>query len=291
MLPKNYRGIQMMKSLACLYDRIIANRLKLWLNANQSAFQKGKSTLIHIFTLRILIEIIKKKNLTLYIASIDIEKAFDHVPRSLLLKQLVKLGIGKCMLFALKQIYMFSVCVLKFQGELSGSFVMERGVRQGAASSVLLFNGFIDGLFAHLENKCDLDQLLSNIHALIHADDTIILSTYRDKFISKCNETIGFFNKNKLNLNLEKSCYLIINAKNETLKTNIVLQSVFLKYKQCFEYLGILISDNGSLTKDVQAFVVQRRSNISIKYSNFCKKNRNAPLCVKLNVLDICVSS
>ena len=28
-LPKNYRGIQMMKSIACLYDRIIANRLKL----------------------------------------------------------------------------------------------------------------------------------------------------------------------------------------------------------------------------------------------------------------------
>ena len=31
MLPKNWRGIQMMKSLACLYDRIITNRLKLWL--------------------------------------------------------------------------------------------------------------------------------------------------------------------------------------------------------------------------------------------------------------------
>ena len=27
----NYRGIQMMKSLACLFDRVIANRLKLWL--------------------------------------------------------------------------------------------------------------------------------------------------------------------------------------------------------------------------------------------------------------------
>ena len=44
-LPSNYRGVQMMKSLACLYDRIIANRLKAWLkfNIDQSAFQKGKS--------------------------------------------------------------------------------------------------------------------------------------------------------------------------------------------------------------------------------------------------------
>ena len=81
-LPKNYRGIQMLKSLACLYDRVIANRLKNWLsfNVNQTAFQRGKSTLLHIFTLRILIEIVKKKKLTLYIASMDIEKAFDMIP-------------------------------------------------------------------------------------------------------------------------------------------------------------------------------------------------------------------
>ena len=116
----------------------------------------------------------------------DIEKAFDHVPRSLLLKRLVTLGIGKFMLFALKQIYIFSVCVLKFQGELSESFPMERGVRQGAASSVVLFNLFIDGLFIHLTQKCSTEELLKDIHALIHADDTIVLSTNRHSFVQKC---------------------------------------------------------------------------------------------------------
>ena len=149
MLPKNYRGIQMMKSIACLYDRIITNRLKSWLtfNVDQTAFQKFKSTLMHIFTLRILIDIANKLDITVYIGSVDIEKAFDHVPRSLLLKKLVKLGIGRLMLFALKQVYMYSMCVIKFQGELSETFRMYRGVRQGAASSVLLFNCFMDGLF------------------------------------------------------------------------------------------------------------------------------------------------
>ena len=92
-----------MKSLACLYDRIIANRLKLWItfNVDQTAFQNCKSTLLHIFILRTLIEIAKKKMMTSYIVSMDIEKAFDHVPRYLLLKKLVDLNIGKCMLFAL----------------------------------------------------------------------------------------------------------------------------------------------------------------------------------------------
>ena len=123
----------------------------------------------------------------------DIEKAFDHVPRYLLLKKLVSLGVGKSMSFALKQIYKFSICILKFQGELSNSFRMERGVRQGAASSVFLFNAFMDGLFDHLDSRCNVENLLTDIHTLIHADDTILLSTSRDNFIHKCNEALIFF--------------------------------------------------------------------------------------------------
>ena len=108
-LARNFRGIQMLKSLACLYDRVIANHLKLWasFNINQTTFQRGKSTLLHIFTFRILIGISKKMKIPLYIATMDIEKAFNHDPRSL--RKLVTLGIGKCMLFALKQICIFSM--------------------------------------------------------------------------------------------------------------------------------------------------------------------------------------
>ena len=90
------------------------------------------------------------------------------------------MGIGKVMLFALKQVYLYSVCIIKFQDELSDSFRMYRGVRQGAASSVLLFIAFMDGLFEHLDEKCSLEEFLRDIHVLIHADDTIILSTSRE---------------------------------------------------------------------------------------------------------------
>ena len=290
MLPKNYRGVQMMKSLACLYDRIITNRLKPWLkfHIDQTAFQKGKSTLIHIFTLRILIDLAKKLKITLYIASVDIEKAFDHVPRSLLLKKLVKLGIGKLMLFALKQVYSYSVCVIKFQNELSDSFRMYRGVRQGAASSVLLFIAFMDGLFEHLDEKCSIEDFLQDIHALIHADDTIILSTSREKFIMKCNEATKFFHENKLSLNIDKSCFLIINPKAGDRRSCIILDSGVLKYKSRFDYLGVIVSDTGILNVDVKSFVERKSGNVSVKFTNFCRVNKNAPLHVKLDVLDTC---
>ena len=68
-LPRNYRGIQMMPLIAGLYDRIIANRLTRWIKVNyeQTAFQKGKSTIHHIMTIRLITAICKKtKEDTLY---------------------------------------------------------------------------------------------------------------------------------------------------------------------------------------------------------------------------------
>ena len=195
--------------------------------------------MIHIFTLRLLIDIARKLKITLYIGSVDIEKAFDHVPRSLLLRKLVKLGVGKLMLFALKQVYLYSMCVIKFQSELSDSFRMYRGVRQGAASSVLFFISFMDNLFEYLCEMCSVEAFLQDIHVLIHADDTIILSTSREQFIHKCNETVNFFQRNKLNLNIDKSCFLIINPGKEDRKSSIILSSGVLKYKSKFDYLDV----------------------------------------------------
>ena len=65
-LIDNYRGIQIICVLLIirevqpllpnLYDRIICNRLLRWakINDEQTAFQKGKSTIDQIFILRII---------------------------------------------------------------------------------------------------------------------------------------------------------------------------------------------------------------------------------------------
>ena len=156
------------------------------------------------------------------------------------------------MLFALKQLYSFSICVINFQGELSSSFRMERGVRQGAAS---LFITFMDGLFQHLEETCSLETLLSDIHTLVHTDDAIILSTDRLKFIQKCNELLRFFDMHHLKLNLGKSGYFIINLKENDVKHYIILESGFLKYKSEIEYLGVIVTNIGVIVTDIGVIV------------------------------------
>ena len=63
-------------------------------------------------------------------------------------------------------------------------------------------------------------------------------------------------------------------------KCNIILPPGILKYKQYFEYLGIIISDNGVLKHDIKSFIDKKRPNVSVKFANFCQVNKNAPLYV-----------
>lgn len=89
-----------MDTLAKLYDTFIMNRLKLWMDVDncQAGAMKGRGCLEHIFTLRLLCDYVKYKELKLYILFIDYRKAYNKVPRSKLIECLKSIGCGRRML-------------------------------------------------------------------------------------------------------------------------------------------------------------------------------------------------
>ena len=84
---------------------------------------------------------------------------------------------------------------------------------------------------------------------------------------------------------------MIINGKGDDIKCNLQLKNGFPPYKNELKYLGVKISDSGSLKEDVKRYVQDKRSSVSIKFRNFCRKNFLAPLFVKMKVLNSCVSA
>ena len=129
------------------------------------------------------------------------------------------------------------------------------------------------------------------MHCLLHADDTAVISTNRELFIKKCNAMVDYFNANSLSLNLPKSSYLIINGGEDDEKSNLQLNHGVLEYKSSSVYLGGVVSDTGSIKHDIDKFVNSKRPNVTIKFNNFVRKNKLAPINIKLNVLDACVTS
>ena len=84
---------------------------------------------------------------------------------------------------------------------------------------------------------------------------------------------------------------MIINAKETDVKCDIQLNTGKFEYCQEYVYLGAVITDTGSLTYDIERYVGLKRANVTIKFNNFLRKNFLAPLSIKLNVLDVCVTS
>ena len=126
------------------------------------------------------------------------------------------------MLEALKRVYLFTTCVLSTGEENSDEFRTTPGIRQGASSSIDLF---MDDLIPFLKEKCVDEPIINMMHCLLHADDTALLSTNRQLFITKCNFMLNFFKDNSLSLNFKKSSFMIINPKNEDTRYDIELEN------------------------------------------------------------------
>ena len=94
--PGNYRGIGVLCALAKLYDVILNRRFTQWYRPHpeQAGAQRGRGCIEQILTIRLLIDIARKKGFTLYIAFIDYIKAYDKVNRNLLMNLLAAKGCG-----------------------------------------------------------------------------------------------------------------------------------------------------------------------------------------------------
>ena len=86
----NYRGISLVAHACKILLKIIACRLSEYcervgiLPEEQSGFQSNRSTTDMMFVIHRLQELARKKQIPLYVCSIDLTKAYDFVDRTLL---------------------------------------------------------------------------------------------------------------------------------------------------------------------------------------------------------------
>ena len=292
-LMTNYRGIHVQNMMSMLYDRIIANRLLLWarIRPEQTAFQKGKSTIDQIFLLRVIIGLTKAAKSPLFIGFFDLEKAFDKVSRPLLLESLIKLGIGAALFTAIKAMYSSTRIIIKSGSRLSEIFSGFSGIKQGAPSSVVLFVIFMDQFIDIVRERCVKEPVIGVLHLLLHADDTAVVSTTKDLFIIKCNVLLDAFKAKRVSLNIKKSGFMVINPSTNGDRTDIELTDGILYYNPTFVYLGATFSDTGTVMNDVNLFAEGREKSVFVKLANFMRNNNDAPYTVKRKILNSCLNA
>ena len=251
----NWRGIMLLSVTSKVFSRIVLNRMNTevdkLLRKQQAGFRKGRSCADHIFTLRQIFEQSKEWNTALYANFIDFEKAFDSVHRPALWKILRHYGIPEKVVNIIKMLYQeFNAKVICGQ-ELSGTFKINTGVKQGCILSPFLFCLAIDWVMKEsLEgNKTGIQWTFNEtLEDLDFADDVVLLSQRFKDMQIKTNTIYTQAQKIGLKMNMAKTKTMRLNSKESSL---IKLGDRELEDVMEFSYLGSSISSNGNSEDDV----------------------------------------
>ena len=106
---------------------------------SQCGFRPGRGTTDMIFTLRQIQEKCREQILPLYICFIDFRKAFDSVPRDMLWRVLGRYGCPGKFINIIKLFHEGMEAQVMIGGELSDTFPVTNGVKQGCTLAPTLF--------------------------------------------------------------------------------------------------------------------------------------------------------
>ncbi|KAK9148382.1 hypothetical protein Scep_007139 [Stephania cephalantha] len=149
----NYRGIKLMSHTMKLWERIIDNRLRreTTISENQFGFMPGRSTMEAIFLVRRLLEKYRENKKDLHMVFVDLEKAYDRVPRDVLWWVLERKRVHARYIDTIKDMYDGVVTSIKTFGGATKEFPITIGLHQGSALSPYLFTLVIDELTRHIQ--------------------------------------------------------------------------------------------------------------------------------------------
>ena len=191
----NWRGIMLLSTTSKVFSKIILNRLDAGIDPQlrneQAGFRKGKSCSYHIFTLRQILEQSKEWNTTLYATFIDLEKAFDSVHRESLWRILRHYGIPSKIVNIIRMLYSDFKAKVICGPQLSESFSIKTGVKQGCILSPFLFTLCIDWLMKETtktERRGITWTLTNVIEDIDFADDICLLSQSHNDMQQKTND-------------------------------------------------------------------------------------------------------
>ena len=143
----NFRGIKLLSHTLKLWERVVESRLRKIVNISEKQywFQPGKSTIQPLFCLWMLQEKHREFGKALHAVFVDLEKAYDRMPRELIWYSLRRKGVPEAYITIIRDRYDGCKTSVITNVEKTKGIEIEVGLHHGSALSPLLFVIIIAG--------------------------------------------------------------------------------------------------------------------------------------------------
>ena len=163
------------------------------LGEEQLGFRKGRGTNDGMFALRQLVEKRLEMQGHMALAFLDLEKAFDTVPRKMAMATLRWMGAPESEVKMVEAMYENTTGRVVVGSGMSNELQVNIGLRKGSALSPLLFVLVMELISRKISTTYAMKKIM-------HADDLVIVAEHREEL-----EWNYMFKKHGLNMNLDKT--------------------------------------------------------------------------------------
>ncbi|KAK3556166.1 hypothetical protein QTP70_005568 [Hemibagrus guttatus] len=240
----NYRGIKLMSHTMKLWERVVEARLRkiVEICEQQYGFMPRKSTTDAIFALRILMEKYRDGQRELHCVFVDLEKAYDRVPREELWYCMRKSGVAEKYVRVVQDMYERSRTVVRCAVGQTEAFKVEVGLHQGSALSPFLFAIVMDQLSEEVRQESPWTMMF--------ADDIVFCGESREQVEESLERWRFALERRGMKVSRSKTEYMCVNEREGS--GTVRLQGEEVKKVQEFKYLGSTVQSNGECGKEVK---------------------------------------
>ena len=243
----NYRSIKLMSHTMKIIERVFDNLLRqiVEIGNAQCGFVAGKSTIDAIQSLRILLEKHREAGTSLNAVFIDLEKAFDRTPRSLISVALRDQKVPETYVKVVEDMYRDSTTKVRCLAGTTEDFPITVGVHQGSVLSPLLFILVLD----YLLKDC---LSLTDVTALLFADDAVLISSNPQALQEALNEWNRALSGGGLRIHELKTEHLHCPFRDPSEPSpDFMLNGMVLGKCKKFKYLGSWVNQEATCDDDV----------------------------------------
>ena len=174
---------------------------------------------------------------------VDLEKAYDRIPRDKLWAVLLQYGVGGQLLTAIKSLYLHSEVCVRVNSATTKPFGVSVGLRQGCSLSPILFHIYVDRIVKKSESCGGVRIGGCTIQRLLFADDLVLLDCTQngiqlalDRYSDAC-----FVAGMKISSTKAETMHLSRQPK----QCSFQIDGVPLKQSEKFKYLSVSFTSDG----------------------------------------------